>query len=137
MPKILIVDDELELLDFLRDVVEMMGHQVHTAESGAQGVAAAELVQPDLVIQDVVLNDFDGWTCMTRIRALPDLHSLPFIFCSGSLIACETYHRQPPPQSSFLKKPFDITVLEQEMRRFLSAPNQNHCLPGPWTGLFL
>lgn len=137
MLKILIVEDDPEMREFLCDVVEMAGHQAHTAENGAQGVAQAECIYPDLVIQDVMLPDFDGWACMTRIRALQNLDSVPFIFCSGSVSAHDTFRAKPPYRAAFLYKPFKIADMIREMHKFLNASHARNPLPGPWAGLFI
>ena len=67
MVRILVVDDEAEIVRLLRDYFEINGYEVLTAQSGQEAIARCEQ-QPDLILLDIGLPDLDGLTVCTRIR---------------------------------------------------------------------
>lgn len=127
MWKILIVEDDDEMREFLCDVADMLGYQACAAATGAQAVDAARNMSPDLVVQDIMLPDCDGWTVIKNIRALPGLDAVPAVFCSGSQQASEDFRVCTPPASRFLKKPFEIDDLNRAIKHFLSGAGGRNC----------
>lgn len=125
MWKILIVEDDPEMREFMSDVVDMLGYSVCTADSGGQAVREADRLRPDLVVQDIMLPDFDGWTAARRMRDLPGRRDLPVVFCSGSQQEADHYMQCPPPVSRFLLKPFDIDALNAAIKEFLAETRRD------------
>jgi DNA-binding NtrC family response regulator len=80
--KILIVDDELEMLHFLSRFFNRKGYEVHTAEGGAEAWKSIEETMYDLVICDLVMDDVSGTELLERVRATDN--SLPFIIVTGA-----------------------------------------------------
>lgn len=69
MPKkILLVDDEPEILDICRDYLKASGYDVVTAKDGAQGLSAARREKPDLVVMDLMMPEMDGLELCRAIR---------------------------------------------------------------------
>jgi PAS domain S-box-containing protein len=66
--RILIVDDNQDGADTLAAVLQLMGHEVHTAYDGQQGVDAADRIQPDVVLLDIGLPRLNGYEAARRIR---------------------------------------------------------------------
>jgi len=79
MAKILIVDDSPSQLTVLKRVVEKMGHQIVTAEDGAQGVEAARREMPDLILMDVVMPNLNGFQATRTISKDPKTSHIPII----------------------------------------------------------
>jgi DNA-binding response OmpR family regulator len=72
MARVLAVDDDQDILDFIRRAAEAKGHQVELANSGASFMTAYSRMNPDVVIVDVVMPDVDG---IELIRWLADIQS--------------------------------------------------------------
>ncbi len=66
--KILVIDDDTDILTLLKKGFENRGYEVVTAETGQEGIQLANAVQPDIIILDVELPDFDGIEVCQRIR---------------------------------------------------------------------
>ena len=71
MAKILVVDDDAWNLKLAITVLEQAGHEVLSAESGAEGIEAALAHAPELVLMDVQMPGMDGITALKRLRADP------------------------------------------------------------------
>ena len=70
--KILMIDDDVNLVSVFRLVCEKKGYEFHSAGSAVQGLAAMEAVEPDLVIIDVIMEDFvAGFRVVNELRASP------------------------------------------------------------------
>ena len=77
--KILVVDDEPDILEIVRANLEGGGYEVSGATSGADALRQLKLVRPDLVILDVVLPEVDGWEVLRRLRRDPLFASTPVV----------------------------------------------------------
>lgn len=82
--KILIVDDDSEVLEILERKLKLEGFEVFTATSGQAAVDRTVKEQPDLILLDIVLPDIDGSEVVQRIRAHPFIEKkIPVLFLSG------------------------------------------------------
>ncbi len=81
--KILIVDDEPNVVYFLTYALQAEGYEVETAETGREGLNNILTAPPDLVILDVMLPDLSGTDVCEQIRANPGTIGLPIIMLSG------------------------------------------------------
>ena len=82
MPKILIIDDDVELCAALGKFLRRQGHDVITATDGQMGLAAA-LQGPDLIICDLAMPVLNGHGVLEALRQDQRLADTPFIFLSG------------------------------------------------------
>lgn len=81
-PRILAVDDTASVLAFIRSVLEPEGYRVFVATSGEACLERLALVDPDLVLLDIMMPGLDGWETCRRIKALAGASLLPVIFLS-------------------------------------------------------
>jgi len=68
LPRILVVDDNLDAADSLGMVLRMMGHEVHTAHDGLEAVGAASAFRPDVILLDIGLPKLSGYDAARRLR---------------------------------------------------------------------
>src|SRR5678816_2005451 len=68
--KVLVVDDELEVRQVLREFLSSRGYDVSTASGGAEAVAIVGTIKPDLVLLDVAMPEMDGVETLKRIVAI-------------------------------------------------------------------
>ena len=76
MAKILVVDDDPRNLRLAVTVLEQAGHEVLSAEGGAEGIEAALAHAPDLILMDMQMPGVDGFAALARLRADPRTASL-------------------------------------------------------------
>jgi DNA-binding response OmpR family regulator len=66
--KILVVDDDPDILDALSMILESQGYQVVTARDGVEGLANLKAEQPDLMILDLMMPKMDGWAVCKELQ---------------------------------------------------------------------
>ncbi len=81
--KILVVDDEKEVLDMLDKKLSTEGYIVILATRGKEAIAKTKLYLPDLILMDIVLPDIHGSEAVKLIKENPQTRKIPVIFLSG------------------------------------------------------
>lgn len=81
--KILLVDDEPDILDFLRYNLQKEGFQVFTAGDGVEGLRKAEEVRPHLAIIDIMMPKMDGVELCRQLRNRPELANMLIVFLTA------------------------------------------------------
>jgi two-component system alkaline phosphatase synthesis response regulator PhoP len=81
--KILLVDDEPDILDFLGYNLRKEGYEVHTSNNGRDALAMAKEIRPHLIILDVMMPEMDGMETCTEIRQVPELRNSIVIFLTA------------------------------------------------------
>ena len=81
--KILLVDDEPDILEIVGYNLSNEGYQVITAENGAEGVKKAKKEKPQLIILDVMMPEMDGIEACEQIRKMPDLSNTIITFLTA------------------------------------------------------
>jgi CheY-like chemotaxis protein len=80
MPKILIVDDDKDLVEGQRIFFEEKGFEVKTALSMKEGIDAVGRYKPDLILADLMMEHYDsGFVFCKKVRDIPDLKDIPII----------------------------------------------------------
>ena len=123
--RILVVDDEVQIVRVLRGYLEKAGFAVLTANDGREGLRLARQERPDLVILDVMMSGIlDGLDASMRIRAEQGLKNTPILMISS--IASSDYAAMFPtdeyvPVENFLSKPVSPQRLLDEVKRLLPS----------------
>ena len=81
--KILLVDDEIDILEFISYNLEKEGYKVFTAQNGADAIELAEKKQPHLIILDVMMPEMDGIAACEEIRKIPSLNNTIIAFLTA------------------------------------------------------
>ncbi len=113
MSRVLVVDDEPQLLRALRITIGARGHDVRTAATGRQALADAAGHPPDVVILDLGLPDMDG---VDVIRALRGWTSAPIIVLSGRVGSEDKVEALDAGADDYVTKPFGVDELLARLR---------------------
>ncbi len=81
--KILLVDDEEDILEFLSYNLKREGFQLFTATNGTEAIKLAKKEQPHLIVMDVMMPQMDGITAVEEIRKLPSLDETLIVFLTA------------------------------------------------------
>ena len=101
---LLVVDDDDDIRDATRDVMERHGWDVVAVSSGAEALAYLAHQAPDLVLLDLHMDDMNGWEVLTMVQAEPRLKDVQLVVVTGSDAAVA-------PPTRVLRKPFKIEQL--------------------------
>ena len=110
--RILVVEDNMDNYEFVRFVLERAGYDVFLAVNGRDGVAAARLQKPDLILMDLSMPEMDGWAATEKIKTdeatkgIPlyalTAHTLPRDRIRAMEAGCDGYISKPIHVESFL-----------------------------------
>jgi excisionase family DNA binding protein len=104
-PRVLVVDDDAGLRDFIRTNLEADGYAVREAGSADEGLAALDEEPPDLILLDVQMPKMDGWEMLRRVQERHGVESIPVIMYSGKLD--QAGEAESRGAQAFIGKPFD------------------------------
>jgi len=110
--KVLLVDDDLDLVDMLRKVLEEDGRfEVRVANTGFDAGMMVKEYRPDLIILDVMLPDINGKEVCQRVRTDLSLEDVRIICISGMIEDNKIAELRDAGANDFLHKPFEIEEL--------------------------
>ncbi|MDR0837132.1 MAG: response regulator transcription factor [Propionibacteriaceae bacterium] len=115
--RVLAVDDETSLTELLSMALRYEGWQVSVANTGMQAVHLASEVQPDVVVLDIMLPDFDGLEVMRRIRA--ERADVPVIFLTAKDAVTDRIAGLTAGGDDYVTKPFSLEELVARLRAIL------------------
>ena len=117
MAKILVVDDEEHIRLLYSEELSEEGHKVWTAATGHNLLRRIENLQPEVVVLDIKLVEYNGLELLQEIRN--NYHDLPVILCS----AYDTYKEDPKSIAAdyYVVKSFDLSELKLAIQRALEA----------------
>jgi DNA-binding response OmpR family regulator len=117
--RILILDDDTDLLELISMLLCDNGYETLTLSNGEKIFENIQLFHPDLVLMDVMLAGMDGRIICSKIKQLPALLGLPVILISGTHNLADSLVQQGAP-NDYLSKPFDMTFLLNKIKTQLN-----------------
>ena len=113
--KILVVDDEPEMLELIRFTMEQNGYEVATCESGGLAWEAIVDNKPDLLILDLMLPGLDGYSLQEKISKNEATQKLPIIILTA-LETMEPMFKKFPQVRRYMTKPFKDNELSKTVQ---------------------
>lgn len=120
MKRILVVDDNNDILEVLRYILEDSGYTVDTLSDGHFLFDKIKEHLPDLILLDIMLGDLDGRILCETVKTKKETHDIPVILVSASHNISASLKKTGGPDD-FVAKPFDIYVLLNSIERQLAA----------------
>ena len=121
MYKILIVDDEKDVVSLLKDYFDLNGYETFTAYDGAQAISGIS-VKPDLILLDVNMPDMDGTAVCQRIR---DYVSCPILFLTAKVEDSDKIRGFAAGADDYVIKPFSIDELGARVAAHIRRDHRN------------
>jgi two-component system KDP operon response regulator KdpE len=126
MTRVLVVDDEPQILRALRINLRVRDYEVHTAASAAEALAVAAKFPPDLVLLDLGLPDMDGMNVLEGLRGWT---RVPVIVLSGRADSTDKVAALDAGADDYVTKPFGIDELLARMRAAVRRQGASEDLP--------
>lgn len=119
MPRVLVVDDDPDLLAICSLILEHEGYDIGIARNGVEAYEAMSNDGPDVVLMDVMMPVMDGITVCKMMKRNPRTKNLPVIIMSAS----ESLREQAKSASAdaVIAKPFDIDYLVSTVNHFATS----------------
>jgi DNA-binding response OmpR family regulator len=117
MKKILVVDDDKDILDSLSTILEMLGYDTQTTTKGDETFLKIDTFKPDLIILDVLLAGKDGRHICKQLKTEEKTKHIPIIMISAHPGANKSANEAGA--DDFVAKPFDITVLLEKVKKYI------------------
>ena len=117
---ILVVEDQEDNRQILRDLLGSAGYDLTEAENGEEAIAAVARRQPDLILMDIQLPVMDGYEATRRIRTNPDLKSVPIIAVTSYALAGDEDKALAAGCNGYVTKPYSPRDLLAKVRTYLA-----------------
>lgn len=125
MAKILVVDDEPDIVRVVVKILESRGHDVITAADGPQGLEAVAAEKPDVVILDLNLPKMDGFEVCRRIKSADETSHIPVVMMSAAYVTVEDADRGTKlGADEYVTKPFLRDILIHNVERLIPASEE-------------
>jgi two-component system alkaline phosphatase synthesis response regulator PhoP len=118
--KILVVDDEPDLVETVRYPLEMEGYQVLVAYNGEEGLNQARKDSPDLIILDLMLPKLDGYKVCRLLKFDERYKHIPILMLTAKTQEKDRLLGKETGADEYMTKPFDIDQLLEKVKSYLS-----------------
>jgi DNA-binding response OmpR family regulator len=119
--RILIVDDEPDVREFLQKRLEARGYAVSTAADGIEGLQSATQTLPDLILLDVMMPNKDGFSMLSDLQQNPATKRISVIMATAKGQSSDIYYGQDLGATDYLIKPIDFDELLKYIRKYTGS----------------
>ena len=127
--KILLVDDEPDILEFVGYNLKKEGFEIETASNGVEGLKMAKIFKPDLVLLDVMMPQMDGMEMCTELRKLDSFKDTLVVFLSARAEDFSQLAGYEAGANDYILKPIKPKVLISKLNALLKLKNTNEVSP--------
>jgi CheY-like chemotaxis protein len=119
MARVLLIDDDRANLDFMRQLLQIEGHELVWAADGEQGLAQIRQSRPDMIICDVIMPHLGGYAVLETVRADAQFSGIPVLLFSAAMNEEARAIALRRGATEVLAKPFELAQLRSAVRRCL------------------
>jgi len=122
--KILVVDDEPDVLDFLGTLLEDNGYRVVTAKNGKEALEKARQEKPDLITLDISMPEESGVRALKNLQESEETRDIPIMILTGVSKDFRKFihtRKAVKPPTDYMEKPIDRDVFLDKMKKMLAA----------------
>ena len=118
--KILIVDDDKNIIETLKTRLETNGYRIITASNGLEGLDKANAEKPDLIILNVMMPQLDGIMTTLRLKGMAETKTTPIIIMTGIKERDNMILARHVGASDYITKPFESSKLLKKIDKLLT-----------------
>jgi two-component system sensor histidine kinase ChiS len=130
LPRVLVVEDEPEVAAVVAEILRTR-YRVEMARDGAEGVAKARMLQPELIVMDVFLPKLDGLDAAVALKSSTDTTGIPLILLSAHQNVAEKVRALNLGATDYITKPFQAMELLARAERAIRSGRETAELPIP------
>jgi two-component system alkaline phosphatase synthesis response regulator PhoP len=121
--KVLVVDDEDDVVQFIQNVLTTEGFDVVTAYDGLGAIDVAFAEKPDVILLDIMMPVMDGYEVCAKLRASEETNRIPILCLSSAYTTSAVRQSREMGAQGYIVKPFAPADLVSEIRRVLAEPS--------------
>jgi len=133
--RLLLIDDDPNLILLVKDYLEFRGYEVVTAENGRKALEVLDLEIPDMIICDVMMPEMDGYTLVENVRKNPRTNWIPVLFLSAKGQSQDRVKGLNTGADVYMVKPFEpeelVAQVEASLRFRPNPPSATGGEAGP------
>jgi two-component system, cell cycle response regulator DivK len=119
--RILVVEDQEDNRQILRDLLSHSGYEMIEAEDGEQALIQAAKHIPDLILMDIQLPVLDGYEATRRLKADPKLKNIPVVVITSYALSGDEQKARAAGCDAYVAKPYSPRALLAKIREFVQA----------------
>jgi len=119
--KILIVDDNPDLILVLKVRLESFGYEVAVAEDGVKCLEKVASDKPDLILLDILMPEMDGFQALKKLKENDKTKDVPVIMLTAKDKLDDVAKANSLGAADFIVKPFDYRVMVEKIRKMLKS----------------
>lgn len=118
--KILVIDDEKDVLEVLRLVLSRSGYEVLASSSGMEGLAQAQADRPDLILLDIMMQRMDGWEVLRALKSDAETREIPVVILSARVEPKDKIRGLQEGAVDYVTKPFAVREILEKVGLILN-----------------
>ncbi|OGB88095.1 hypothetical protein A3H38_03365 [candidate division WOR-1 bacterium RIFCSPLOWO2_02_FULL_46_20] len=119
MSKILIIDDEKDLVEMMTMRLTAMGYDIVGAGNGEEGISLARQAAPDLILLDIMMPGIDGYETLKRLKQEAKTKAIPVVMLTAVGKPDAVSRSLEGGASDYISKPFEPKTLLEKIRKAL------------------
>ncbi|MEB3161226.1 MAG: response regulator, partial [Synechocystis sp.] len=127
-PEIMIVDDKLENLVYLKTLLEGQGFKIRSTKTGKMALLSILSNPPEIILLDIMMADMDGYEVCRQLKSQPDTATIPIIFLSALTESFDKIKAFEVGGSDYITKPFEAVEVLARIRNHLALKNKQQLL---------
>ena len=116
---ILYVEDNWDNQTLVHRVLQAEGYQVVLAESAIHAMDVLQEIHPNLILMDINLPEFDGYSLTTHLKMHPDFQDVPIIALTANVMLGDRERSMAAGCDGYIQKPIDVDTLPEQVNRYL------------------
>jgi len=121
--KLLLVEDEEELVRIVQTYFRDEGFEVRIALNGLEGLKVVRDFKPDVIVSDVKMGHMDGFEFFESLKKIPECSKIPVIFLTIMDDRSSVERASRLGAAGYMTKPFDVEELHEKIREVLAEPS--------------
>lgn len=119
--KVLLVDDDVQILRSLRVYLELENYQVETASDGKEALEKIQEVKPEIVVLDIMMPEMDGFEVLEKMKQDKSMKGVPVIMLTAKGQDVDVVKGYEMGALSYMTKPFNLNELVENIELVLNT----------------
>jgi CheY-like chemotaxis protein len=119
MARIVVADDDPDILNIVSMSLEAMGHEVFRATNGAEAMVVVRAERPDLVLMDLMMPEVDGYEATMALKADPSTAAIPILALTAKAMRGDEEKGRQAGVDAYITKPFRISQVLEVVNQYV------------------